>query len=299
MSGINRLFLLLSIFFLLFFISPKVFAECEFPGPPPPPDLFPDQYAQWQEKQSQYEKCSQTQAPADESQDQPTENHPQKNQPQESNPQPTLIPTSEGSIINVTSTKPEVKVFTAGVDIKVGQTLQTDGNTKVYINLPDNGSLMVDTNSSFTYLPPAQKTWVEILKGNVRFTLQKAFDRTWRITTNSIAVVVRGTDFLIEKGENGETTLYVLSGKVAVSDPKGENTVEVPTGYQTTASVDLPPSPPTKFDPAKLNKWYSDIDEKLKNQNIPALAIFAVLVLVAVAISYKVLKLRKKSRKER
>lgn len=202
------------------------------------------------------------------------------------------------------SSLPEIKKLEAGRDIKPGQTVTAGEDEILAIDFSGGSSVQVKSGGSFTYKKEKDTTIYETLKGSIRFILEAAGQKKYKVTTPNLVTSVRGTDFVINESPS-KTEVLVFSGKLAVADINGQNTVEVPGGFKTQADKFGKPTKPIAFDPIKIDRWFDAIVPE-KPVEPWAMAVAWVLVIAVIIgglagafFSIKwILKLLRKRRKK-
>ncbi|MBI4215363.1 MAG: FecR domain-containing protein, partial [Parcubacteria group bacterium] len=155
-------------------------------------------------------------------------------------------PAPKGEIVNI-------EYIQAGREIKKGAQYSTPKGKNVSIAVPA-GTIHMKDGSSLQYT--ADDMW-RAIKGKFKFLIDRAKSKRFRVSSSNAVTSVRGTYFLVDIVPEG-TQVKTLKGSVEVTDDKGKRRVEVKEGFQTLVDK-KGPSKPTRFDAAKLDKWYKDL----------------------------------------
>jgi hypothetical protein len=152
-----------------------------------------------------------------------------------------------------------------GID---GMTLEV--GTRI-ITAPDSQALITFFDGSTLNLEPQTDIEIERLvsddKQSVNIVLKQYIGKTWsrvikmadphyEIQTPSAAAVVRGTIFMVEVDETGETTVATDEGLVSVTG--GDEEVFVPAGFETNVKRGATPAMPFKTPPTKADHQLPD-----------------------------------------
>lgn len=104
---------------------------------------------------------------------------------------------------------------------------------------------------------------LKLLFGKMRGTIVRhRKEVTFEIKSPVAVVAVRGTDFIVTcNKENGETSLFVLDGKVEAKNVMAHvvGTVAVLPGNSTTVRQGEVPTPPIRYDIRRINKMIKKI----------------------------------------
>lgn len=143
--------------------------------------------------------------------------------------------------------------------LESGDTIRTghNGRAEAYF-LDGKGVIRLGPNSSFTLKEDTLKQQViEFFEGNIQFEAGRPF----KVHTPTVAVAVRGTEFLLSEVKDKGTELIVFKGIVELSDLKGRKTVIVNAGYKMNVPVNGIPLEPYKVDLTKIKRWWEETEE--------------------------------------
>lgn len=180
---------------------------------------------------------------------------------QETTKQPPPKPTA-ASEKNEAQEKPTTaspaKVMIFGKDVKPGDTVTAEEKSKAVVFLPDGGKVDLKEGAKIKFHSEDE---IETISGFFKFLIKHIEKRPRIIRSGEAVVAVRGTEFLVEVGDNG-TQVKVIEGTVEVSNTQGKGTVQVATGQEVkTAKGGLPTKPKT-FDPKTLENWWEGLPKE-------------------------------------
>lgn len=210
------------------------------------------------------EECVEQEALQGQEQPEEQTEEPQQGQPRSSSQEQKDL-TSESP-----APKPSMAVrrLVAGLDISGGETTTAKQGEILLIDFRGGDFVEVNSGASFTYGDKKDETIFEILKGSLRFIFEPSA-KLRKVTTCCLVTSVRGTDFVVNEEED-KTEVLVFSGKLAVSDVNGANTVEVDGGYKTEVKKGGKPLKPVLFDPSKINRWFDGVTAENSQRQIGA-----------------------------
>lgn len=136
--------------------------------------------------------------------------------------------------------------------------VKTLPDTRVQVTYPDEATFMVKSDTRAKFIPNA----VQIVSGEVFFVIEK-INRSFVTNTPSAWGVVRGTEYLVSVLPNGTTRYFVFRGAVEISDKKNTRTILVRENESTIIKLNGEPSMPTKFNPADIDHWWKDKEQKV------------------------------------
>ena len=128
-----------------------------------------------------------------------------------------------------------------GTLLSGGDTLKTGADSYTSIIFQDDGSrVKLGENAVLTLNVSRQQKKlskkVKLDKGKVWAKVTKKRDTDFQVNTPTSVASVKGTDFIVEERDWGETWVWVLKGSVALSN--GKSTVDVNEGEKGTATED-------------------------------------------------------------
>ena len=138
--------------------------------------------------------------------------------------------------------------LSAGYQLNPGDQVDTRGGGRVVIDLSDGSMVVVEPQSLIVIKDFRQaeslRELFEILVGRVRVRINHFGGRPnpYRMNSPTASLAVRGTEFSIEVGPNGETQVMVYEGAVEVtslSDPSQTVLVEAGRGVLVQAGQDF------------------------------------------------------------
>lgn len=174
-------------------------------------------------------------------------------------PKPTAA-SEKNEVQEKPTTAPEAKVMIFGTDVKPGDTVTAEGKSKIVIFMPDGAKIDLKEGAKMKFYTEDE---IEAQRGIFRFLINKLTEgKVKRIRAGAMLGSIRGTEFLVEVDDNGNTNLKVIDGMVEVSSIEGKGTVQVATGQETkTAKGGLPTKPKT-FDPKTLENWWEGLPKE-------------------------------------
>jgi len=142
--------------------------------------------------------------------------------------------------------------------LEAGDTIRTGHNGKAEVYFLDGeGVIRLGPNSCFRLEEDKSgEQTIEFLKGNIQFEAERPF----KVHTPTVAVAVRGTQFLLSEVEGKGTEVIVFEGSIELSDLKGRKTVIVSAGYKAEVPVNGIPLEPYKVDLTKIEKWWEETE---------------------------------------
>ena len=146
-------------------------------------------------------------------------------------------------------------------DIKLNEPIMTDKTTRLKITLsgvdkPWVGKINIAENTKVKF---NSENSLEVIRGKIygRITKVKAKSK-FQISTDACALTVRGTEYILDVGDDSATTLTVLEGVVEISDKQHRKTVLVTKDQQVVVKPGELPSEPTEIDPEQILKWWDE-----------------------------------------
>jgi hypothetical protein len=169
---------------------------------------------------------------------------------------------------------PQETVLRAGIDVFQNEVIHTGPRSASRVLFQDKTNLSIGASSQvtldrFVYDPDPAKSAValSIAKGVARFTTGNLPKSSYRITTPTATIGVRGTIITITVADDGTTTISVDEG-VATVTSNGQ-TVEVNAGMTTTTVPGQPPSQPHQT-ATSATPPVSEMDFLLGDNALPA-----------------------------
>lgn len=132
-----------------------------------------------------------------------------------------------------------------------GATVRTGDASQMALLLKDQTQVRVNQQSTLQFKAidkPGQETTLDLIQGRIWGQVKRALyavtkavgpTRSVRMNTPTATIGIRGTDWDVEVGANGTTTVTVLSGEVEMSNDFGR--VSVGSNEQATAELGKPP----------------------------------------------------------
>jgi len=149
---------------------------------------------------------------------------------------------------------------TKGMDAYMNDVIRTKRRSRARLSFTDGSILNMGANHmvnvkeySFDQEKNERHVIVSALRGSIRATVAKfTGDSVFQVETPTAVVTVRGTDFIVVVGPDGQTTVTVISGAVIVKAENGA-TVTLAAGQQTSVAKNESPTAPVKVS-AKMMK---------------------------------------------
>ena len=110
--------------------------------------------------------------------------------------------------------------------ILAGSEIRTGNNSKAGVFFPDGSTFLLGSNSLFAVEDVGRKkTGFNLKMGRLKAIVSGYFSSRFQVRTPAAVCAVRGTEFDIEVGKDGNTAMNVLEGLVEVNDSKGDMAV--------------------------------------------------------------------------
>jgi hypothetical protein len=132
-----------------------------------------------------------------------------------------------------------------------GDTLRTGKDGHVDVLLDEGGLISLGSGSALIL---AEKGAEALLYGEILCKLRRKLE----VRTPTVAVAVRGTEFVLREIPGKPASVVVIDGTVAFSDIKGTKTVLVGAGQQSYLLPDGTPSEPAKANLQEMKKWWEE-----------------------------------------
>jgi tetratricopeptide (TPR) repeat protein len=135
--------------------------------------------------------------------------------------------------------------------LPAGATVRTGDASQMALLLKDQTQVRVNQQSTLSFKAidePGQETTLNLLRGRIWAQVKRALytvtgavapKRALRMNVPTATIGIRGTDWDVEVGENGKTTVTVLSGEVEMANEFGQ--VNIGSNEQATAEAGKPP----------------------------------------------------------
>lgn len=135
--------------------------------------------------------------------------------------------------------------------LPAGASVRTGDASQMALLLKDQTQVRVNQLSTLQFKPvdqPGQETVLDLVQGRIWAQVKRALyavtkavgpGRALRMSTPTATIGIRGTDWDVEVGEKGTTTVTVLSGEVEMTNEFGR--VSVGSNEQATAELGKPP----------------------------------------------------------
>ncbi|MBM3459572.1 MAG: FecR domain-containing protein, partial [Armatimonadetes bacterium] len=127
---------------------------------------------------------------------------------------------------------------TRGQTLKVGDTVQTAALSSAIVTLGDRSVVLLQENSIVTVpAVPANQSGIQRAQaqsGKIWFAVQKSSTGArFDVEAGDVVAAVRGTEFVVEIGEDDEVSLTTAEGRVEMEDPSGrEASMRIESGQQ-------------------------------------------------------------------
>lgn len=139
-----------------------------------------------------------------------------------------------------------------GTALKEGDMVKTYGNSTAEIVIEGVGTIYIKPSSHITITTAQKKgdtteTITTLGVGTIRAKVEKLLSTNSRFETRTPVSVaaVRGTTYIVSVTENGQTTVYVVDGEVALTNLLNNLSVQVAAGQVSVASADGSVTGPT------------------------------------------------------
>jgi ferric-dicitrate binding protein FerR (iron transport regulator) len=144
--------------------------------------------------------------------------------------------------------------------LEPGDTLVTGPNGRVELEAFEGQATLVVGPDTRLLLPPDADPSLQLGIGRLLGKWKAKVNRKFTVRTPAGAIAVRGTQFLVEAGPQGDGTCLVLEGSVDVSDREGKATRPVTAGQRLRIpSAHGPGQPlpePEAVDIKTLDRWW-------------------------------------------
>lgn len=163
-----------------------------------------------------------------------------------------------------------------GAEVFWNDTVITGHDGKVRILFIDNSMVNIGTDSDiaiskYTLTPTERNVLLSMVKGKIRFLVSKlsAVLNTYTITTTTAIIGVRGTDFVVDASQKDTTEVYIMKGKVELSNilQKPAQAVQLMKGMMSKVAGVKPPTLPVKYTGQKIRELINETEIQL-NANI-------------------------------
>lgn len=139
--------------------------------------------------------------------------------------QVVLVPQGAGVEVRASATGAWAPVSGRTV-LETGAEVRTVGEAKAGVFLPDGSHFLIEKNSVFGVEDTSKKkTGFSLLAGRLKARVAGYFASKFAVRTPTAVCAVRGTEFDIEVGKEGNTEMNVAEGLVEVNDSKGQMAV--------------------------------------------------------------------------
>lgn len=144
----------------------------------------------------------------------------------------------------------------AGSDVQAGDRVATGAASRVEIGLGDGSTLVIGESSRvslphFEPSPAGGSALLELLEGILRIDILS--DGAWRsfeVRTYTAVASARSTQWVVE-AKTGTTGVFVVNGKVEVTDRLGRGAVLLEEGFGTDVAFGASPAPPKRWGAAR------------------------------------------------
>ena len=134
-----------------------------------------------------------------------------------------------------------------------GNLLRTDAHSQALLRFSDLETVRVAERSSLRIAEPVrEKRGLEFLKGLLYF-FHRDKPNEFEVRTPQMSAIIRGTEFTLEVAQDGTSTLSLLAGEAALSNPLGQ--IELKTGEQGIAAPGQAPRRTAMLEAANLIQW--------------------------------------------
>jgi len=178
-----------------------------------------------------------------------------------------------------------------------GDVITTSQNSKIELQfLEGRGNITVGENTKLKFSKQDSTDLVDMIKGKVKLgvkrideyekelideyeeykkdiqVIDKSLEQTFgyiraktkkyankfEVRTPTVAVAIRGTEFLVNSNDDLSTEIIVLEGTVEMKAINGNKTILINAGQKGIVNGEGILSEPTQIDVTKLEKWWED-----------------------------------------
>jgi hypothetical protein len=137
-----------------------------------------------------------------------------------------IILMPEGTVEARTSPTGAWVPVSSGVKLKTGAEIRTGADTKAGVFFPDGSRFVLGNNSLFSVEDTSKKrAGFQLKLGRLKAVVAGYFSSRFEVRTPAAVCAVRGTEFDLEVGKDGNTEMNVTEGLVEVNDSKGQMAV--------------------------------------------------------------------------
>ena len=137
-----------------------------------------------------------------------------------------IILMPEGTVEARTSAAGTWVPVTTPVKVKAGAEIRTAADTKAGVFFPDGSRFVLGNGSLFSVEDTSKKkAGFQLKLGHLKAVVAGYFSSRFEVRTPAAVCAVRGTEFDIEVGKDGNTEMNVTEGLVEVNDSKGQMAV--------------------------------------------------------------------------
>ncbi len=163
-----------------------------------------------------------------------------------------------------------------GTEVFGKDTVITGHDGKVRILFIDNSMVNIGPDSDidlskYILTPSERDVLLSMVRGKIRFLVSNLSTvvNTYTITTTTAIIGVRGTDFVVDASQKDTTEVYLMKGKVALSNvlQKPAQAVQLMKGMMSKVQGVKPPTLPIKYTGQKIRELIHETEIQL-NANI-------------------------------
>ncbi|MCI0533077.1 FecR family protein [bacterium] len=155
---------------------------------------------------------------------------PEQKLPEQPTPPPEAAVATAGEIrgkVFILRTDGTREAVSSGAGILPGDKIFTGARSSVLLSLQDGSKIVMSENSTFiAENPDAKKSYIEVVRGKVRFIMKCARRGCRRVYFGNAVAGVRGTDFVVDYSDTDNTgRVYVNEGSVEIRNVKNDQPV--------------------------------------------------------------------------
>ncbi|MCX6903268.1 MAG: FecR domain-containing protein, partial [Verrucomicrobia bacterium] len=142
-----------------------------------------------------------------------------------------------------------------GQALRIGDKLRTGKQSRATVRLADLSVLRISELTLFEILPPLQKEKKPLLdlKNGLLYFFSREKPTEVQFRTPTVGGAIRGTEFVLQAMENGETLLALLDGEVELGNEAGQITLR--SGEQARAVAGQAPTKTALIDAISVIQW--------------------------------------------
>ena len=165
------------------------------------------------------------------------------------------ILTVENKVALLVKNSTDWRVANPGQRMHPGDKLRTERSSRATLRMADLSVLRINELTTFEIIPPQEKDrkpLINLKSGSLYFfSREKPADVHFR--TPTVAGAIRGTEFVLSVGEDGETRVSLLDGAVDLGNEAGQ--IELKSGEQARVVNGQAPTKSPLLDAVNVIQW--------------------------------------------